>query len=76
MFDISVTEYIGYLASLVVLTSFLMKDFTKLRLVNSVGCALFVVYGFLLNQSLPIIITNSIIFGINIFYLTKNFRNR
>lgn len=76
MFDISITEYVGYLASIIVLISFLMKDFIKLRIVNSVGCALFVVYGFLLNQSLPIIITNGAIIGINIFYLTKHFRNK
>lgn len=76
MVDISITEYVGYLASIVVLISFLMKDFIKLRIVNSVGSALFVAYGFLLNQSLPIIITNGAIIGINIFYLTKHFRNK
>jgi uncharacterized protein with PQ loop repeat len=76
MVDISITEYVGYLASIVVLISFLMKDFIKLRILNSVGCALFVAYGFLLNQSLPIIITNGAIIGINIFYLAKHFRNK
>ena len=76
MFDISMTEWAGYLASIVVLISFLMKDFIKLRIVNSVGCALFVAYGFLLNMSFPIIITNSVIIGINVFFLLKHFRNK
>jgi hypothetical protein len=76
MFDISLTEWAGYLASIVVLISFLMKDFIKLRIVNSVGCALFVAYGFLLNMSFPIIITNSVIIGINVFFLLKHFRNK
>ena len=53
-----------------VLISFLMKDLSKLRLVNSVGCLLFVVYGFMLTPlSKPVIITNIAILGINLYYL-------
>jgi uncharacterized protein with PQ loop repeat len=65
---ISVTEWVGYAASLGVLLSFLMKDIKTLRLVNSVGCLLFVVYGVLLS-SIPIIITNVAILLINFYYL-------
>jgi hypothetical protein len=68
----STTEIIGYLASLAVLTSFLLKDMTKLRLVNMVGCFLFIIYGFMLAISWPIIITNSAIIVVNTYHLLKN----
>ncbi len=62
------TEIIGYLASFFVLLSFLNKDMRKLRLVNSLGCGLFVVYGIFLS-SIPIIITNVAILLVNGYYL-------
>jgi hypothetical protein len=62
------TEIVGYLASLFVLLSFFNKDMRKLRIVNSVGCGLFVVYGVLL-LSIPIIITNVAILCVNGYYL-------
>jgi uncharacterized protein with PQ loop repeat len=75
MFDISLTELVGYLASLVLMISFLMKNINTLRIINSLGCSLFVVYGFMLATSWPIIISNTFILGVNIFYLTKHFRS-
>ena len=74
MFDISMTEGVGYLASLVLMISFLMKNINTLRIINSMGCLLFVVYGFLLATSWPIIISNTFILGVNIFYLGRHFR--
>jgi uncharacterized protein with PQ loop repeat len=65
---VSGTEWVGYAASLGVLLSFLMRDIKTLRLVNSVGCLLFVVYGVLLS-SIPIVITNVAILLINFYYL-------
>ncbi len=65
-------EWIGYLAMATVLLSFLMKSVSKLRQINAIGCLLFVLYGFLLQPaSLPIIITNTAIFCINIYYLFR-----
>ena len=66
--EINLTEIIGYLASLFVLLSFLFKDIRTLRIVNSVGCAFFVVYGVLLS-SIPVIVTNVAILLINGYYL-------
>lgn len=67
---ITVTDWVGYAAMATVLISFLMKKVNNLRMVNSVGCLLFVVYGFMLNPlSYPIIITNTAIFLINLYYL-------
>ncbi|PKP46121.1 MAG: uroporphyrinogen decarboxylase [Bacteroidetes bacterium HGW-Bacteroidetes-12] len=68
---ISTTEFIGYFASLLVLGSFLMKNIKKLRMLNTMGCTLFVAYGVLLDFSWPIIITNTAIIIINVYYLTK-----
>ncbi|WP_104734481.1 uroporphyrinogen decarboxylase [Hanstruepera ponticola] len=67
---ITVTDWVGYAAMATVLISFLMKKVNNLRMVNSVGCLLFVIYGFMLNPlSYPIVITNTAIFLINIYYL-------
>ena len=69
------TELLGYLASLVILISFLMKDIKKLRIINCVGCGLFVMYGVLL-FSIPLIITNVAIMVINIVYLVKMIKSK
>ena len=65
----SLTEMVGYMAMGLLLVSFMMKDVTKLRIVNSFGCAFFVAYGVMLVTSWPIIITNSAIISINLYYL-------
>ena len=62
-------EWVGYIATAVLLTSFAMKQLRTLRIVNSVACLLFVVYGVLLTNAWPIIISNAAIFVINIYYL-------
>jgi len=69
LFEFTITDTIGYIAMALLLISFLMKDVKKLRIVNSFGCAFFVAYGFLLVTSWPIIITNSAIISINLYYL-------
>ena len=68
-FVFTITDFVGYLAMAFLLISFLMKDVKKLRIINSLGCAFFVAYGFLLVTSWPIIITNSAIISINLYYL-------
>lgn len=74
LFGITGTEYIGYLASLMVLLSFTMKGIKKLRLINMLGCVLFIIYGFLMPSfriGLPIIIANAAIFSVNFYYLLQ-----
>jgi hypothetical protein len=56
--------------------SFSMKNIIKLRFINSIGAILFIVYGFMLATSWPIIITNVFILGVNILYLTKHFTQK
>ena len=63
-------EYIGYLAMLLIGVSFLMKDIKKLRLMNLVGAAIFIYWGYLISEP-PVWILNSFIVLVNIYYLTK-----
>lgn len=73
-FDFNMVELVGYLASALLMISFMMKDVMKLRMINSFGCACFVIYGFMLATSWPIIITNAYILFTNIWHLLKSFK--
>jgi len=66
---ITITEWVGYAASLALIISFMMKNINTLRIINSLGAILFVVYGIMLATSYPIIITNGFILTVNIYYL-------
>lgn len=68
---ISITEWVGYLASILLIISFTMKDVKKLRFINSLGAIAFIIYGVMLKTSYPIIITNVFILAANIYYLAK-----
>ncbi|PCI35492.1 MAG: uroporphyrinogen decarboxylase [Flavobacteriaceae bacterium] len=70
------TEWVGYLASLVLIISFTRKNVNQLRIINSIGAILFVVYGFMLATSWPIIITNTFILSLNTYYLTKKEKSK
>jgi len=67
----NLVEWVGYAAMLTLMISFMMKDMKKLRIINTIGCLLFVAYGFMLG-SYPIIITNAfILWSIFITCLSK-----
>lgn len=68
--NITITDGIGYAAMLLLVVSFLFKDMTKLRIVNTVACLFFIAYGYLLD-SLPIMISNAFIACVNTYYLLK-----
>lgn len=72
--EITLAEWIGYIATGVLLVSFTMKQLRTLRIVNAIACVLFVLYGILLSNAWPIILSNAAIFCINIYnlYLKKN----
>lgn len=63
-------EIFGYLSMIVVLISVLMSDIKKLRIVNSIACAMFVFYGLVLG-AYPIVIMNILVIAINIYKLGK-----
>ena len=67
---IEYTEWVCYLASIILIISFMMKNVSTLRIINSAGAVLFILYGYMLQISWPIIITNVFILGANIYYLS------
>ena len=69
IFDTTITDWVGYAAMVVLLISFMLKNVRKLRIINTLGCALFVLYGVLLSTSWPIVISNVAIICINFYYL-------
>jgi hypothetical protein len=63
-------EIFGYISMLVVIWSMTMKDMKWLRIVNSISCGMFIVYGFLM-MAYPLVVMNSIVIGINVYRLIK-----
>ena len=63
------TQIAGYLGSLVLVVSFMLKNITHIRIVNLIGCILLVVYGVMLGMLWPIIIPNATIALVQIYYL-------
>ena len=49
MIEIPFIEWVGYAVSIMIAISLLMTDILKLRIINSIGCVLFVIYGFSVN---------------------------
>jgi hypothetical protein len=70
-----IAPYIGYVASLFLIISLIVHGDIKFRLYNLLGCVCFIVYGFAFH-AFPVILTNTILFGINFFYLRKLYRHR
>lgn len=62
-------EAIGIVATLFVLASFLVNDIRKVRVINIVGAALFVVYGILIG-AFSTWLLNAVLIVIHIYYLT------
>lgn len=73
--DINWLEWLGYLASLIVLISLLMNSIIKLRWINLVGSGIFSLYGFLIG-ALPVGLMNLGIAAINIYHLIKINRSK
>ncbi|HEY8690235.1 MAG TPA: hypothetical protein VIM07_13450 [Chitinophagaceae bacterium] len=65
-----IVPVIGYAASILLAISLLVTNDLKFRWLNTWGCISFIVYGIFIH-ALPIILTNSILFLINLFYLIK-----
>ncbi len=70
---LNMVEVIGYLASVMVAISLMMKDIVKLRSLNFIGCALFSAYGVAI-EAWPVAGMNAFIACINVYYLVKMYR--
>ena len=66
-----ITNFIGYGASFFIVLSFILKDITKIRIVNLLGCILFVLYGVFSDYLWPIIIPNAILCFVQVYHLIK-----
>lgn len=65
----------GYAASVLLAISLLVTNDIKFRWLNTWGCVCFIIYGILI-EAFPIILTNTILFLINSFYLVKIYNAR
>ncbi len=73
--DPMVLDWIGYIASLIVLISLLMSSIKKLRWINLGGALLFGIYGFLIG-SLPTGFMNLGIVIIDIYFLIRMYKSK
>ncbi len=64
-----IASYIGYAASIFVVLSFILKDLKKIRIVNLIGCMLFVVYGVFSGMLWPVIIPNALLCLVQFYHL-------
>ena len=64
-------EVLGWIASVVVLMSMTFKSMFKLRVVNSLACALWVWYGYLIMNN-PTMFVNVAILTTHIMWFYKN----
>ena len=69
--DLNAADLVGYLASALLMLSFTLKQIKALRIVNTLGCLCFVIYGFMLSTAWPVIITNGFIALVNFYHLSK-----
>jgi len=68
-------EMIGYMGSVLIAISLMMRSLVRLRAINSIGCLIFVIYGILIH-AYPVAILNGFIFCVNAFYLIRMFRQK
>ncbi|MEO6948028.1 MAG: hypothetical protein ABI123_00240 [Ginsengibacter sp.] len=68
-----IAEGLGYLATLLLAISLVVNNDLKFRWINASGCFTFMVYGILIH-AVPIIITNALLFAINLYYLFRLYR--
>jgi hypothetical protein len=66
---------LGYLATLVTLVSFLIKDMFRLRLCNTLGCLLWIIYG-VIQWDTPIILVNCLIMLIHLWWFIQHINKK
>lgn len=66
-----ITNFLGYGASFFVVLSFAVKNVVSIRIINLIGCVLFVLYGVFNNFLWPVIIPNGILCFIQLYHLLK-----
>ena len=64
-------DIVGYIGTAVVLGSFLINDIIRLRLVNTLGSLIWLIYGIGLSM-MPQIVVNTSIILIHLYWFYKN----
>jgi Bacterial inner membrane protein len=70
-----IATYFGYLASLMLIIALLVNTEFKFRWFNILGCIIFIVYAIIIG-AFPVLLTNSILLFINVFYLFKLYNKK
>ena len=73
--NISVFEWIGYTASVIIAISMAMSSIVKFRIINLVGASLFATYGFIIG-AFPVGILNSLIVCVDVYYIYDIFSKK
>ena len=63
----------GYLASAILAISLMVQNDLTFRWINALGCLFFIFYGLLI-LALPIVLANSFLLAINVYYLVRIYR--
>ena len=72
---LQIAPYFGYLASLFLIIALLANGDVKFRIYNSLGSISFIIYGIIFS-AWPVLLTNLILFFINIYYLRKLYAHK
>ena len=73
--NINSVELIGYLGSVLVAISLMMRSLLRLRLINLVGALFFTIYGILLG-AYPVAFLNGLIALIDLYYILQMWRQK
>ncbi len=63
-------ELMAYMGSVIIFFSFVVKNVKWLRILNNIGCVIFLIYAFYHGRT-PLIILNSGVILVNIWHLLK-----
>lgn len=66
---------LGYIATLATMVSFLIKDMFRLRVCNTIGCLLWILYG-IIKWDTPIILVNCLILLIHIWWFVQHINEK
>ncbi|HZJ24921.1 MAG TPA: hypothetical protein VFD54_16505, partial [Anaerolineales bacterium] len=73
--NIDSVELIGYLGSILVAISLMMRSLLRLRIINLMGALFFTIYGVLLG-AYPVAFLNGLIVCIDLYYLIQMWRQK
>ena len=68
--ELNLVELLGYIATYFVAVSFLIKSIVQLRVVNSIGAILFVIYSVIIS-AYPVALLNAFLAVVNVYQLWR-----